>query len=130
MAYKDAHSMLQTTTDGYVFLQLLLQQVNPLLKIDTIYIHNILKYSTFKNLFEFAKAIHLYVANHALKNRIYSDIEITQMFFSHLDELHHYAAIKECKAALLLATTMNPVYQVPVIAGTIDQMQLAPQGFS
>jgi len=36
VAYTDAHSLLQTTTNGYVFLQLLLQQIHPLLNIDIL----------------------------------------------------------------------------------------------
>ena len=127
LEYKNAHSLLQTTTDGYVFLQLLLQQVHPLLKIETIAVHDIPKYSTYGDLFEFAKAIHTYIANHALKNRMYSDMEMTHMFLSHLDDEHYSAAVKECKAALLLATTVDPIYQVPAIAGTIDQLQPAKQ---
>ena len=83
--YKNVHSLLQTTTDSYVFLQLLLQQVHPLLKIDTITVFDIPKYSTFRNLFEYAKAIHSYVSNHALKNRLFSDMETTQMFLLYLD---------------------------------------------
>ena len=54
-------------------------------------------------------------------------METTQMFLSHLDDPHYSAAAKECKSSLLLATTVGAIYQVPAIAGTIDQLQPAQQ---
>ena len=44
------------------------------------------------------------------------------MFFSHLDNPHYSSAIKECKFAILHTTTINAVYLVPTIAGTIGQI--------
>ena len=73
LSYKDAQSLLKTTTDGYAFLQVLLQQVHPLLMIETVAVCDIPKYSTFGNLFTYTKAIRGFVDNHALKNRLYTN---------------------------------------------------------
>ena len=121
-SYKDAQSLLEPTTDGYVFLQLLLQQVHPLLMIETVAVRDIPRYSTFKNLFTYAKAIRLYVNNHALQHRLYSDKEVTNIFLSHLDGETHAPAVKEVKAALLLSSNVSSMYLVPAIASTIEQL--------
>ena len=46
--YMDAHNILATTTNGFEFIQLLLQQVHPLLAIKNIAMINISKYSALK----------------------------------------------------------------------------------
>ena len=105
-----------------MFLQLLLQQVHLLLMIKTVAVHDIPKYSTFKNLFTYAKAIKDYVDNHALQNRLYADKEVTNIFLSHLDGAAYDSAVKEVTAAILLSSTVNAIYLVPAIASTIDQL--------
>ena len=89
--------------------------------IDTVAVHDIPRYSTTCNLYSYTKAI---VSNNVLQNRHYSDKEVTHIFLSHLDSPTYTSAIKECKAALLLSTTVDPIYLVPIITGTI--YQLAP----
>ena len=48
-SYTDAHNLLATTTNSYIFIQLLIQQVHPLLEIKNIAIVEITKYSEFNN---------------------------------------------------------------------------------
>ena len=59
--YKDAHNLFETTTDGYVFLHLLLQQVHPLLSINNSATMNIPKYSSYNNLYRYAKELVYFV---------------------------------------------------------------------
>ena len=124
--YTDAHNMLATTTNGFEFLQLLIQQVHPLLAIKNIATVDIPKYSSFNNLFRYAREIKTYIDNHSLKSRIFSDKEITNIFLSHLDDRHYSSAIKQCEMAILHASHINPMYLVPAIASTIDQLAPSP----
>ena len=71
--YKDAHSLLETTTNGYVFLQLLLQQVHTTLIIETVAVQDIQKYSTTKNLYSYTKNVALFVSNNTVQKRHYSN---------------------------------------------------------
>ena len=61
LAYKDAHNILATTTDGYEVLQLLMNQVHPLLAVKDIATVDIPKYSTYCSLFQYAREINQYV---------------------------------------------------------------------
>ena len=92
--YTDAHNLLATKIDGYVFLQLLVQQVHPILAITNIATIDIPKYSKYKNLFRYTREIVTYVENHGLKNRSYTDREVTNMFLSHLDNPDYSSVIK------------------------------------
>ena len=121
-SYVDAKNLLATTTDGYEFLQLLMNQQHPLLVVKNIATVDIPKYSTYKSLFRYAREIKQYVKNHKIKNRIYTEMEITQIFLSHLDDPQYASAVKDIEAALLLSTTVGSTYLVPAIAGTIDQL--------
>ena len=118
----DAHNILATTTNGFEFLQLVLQQSHPLLAIKNIATIDIPKYSTFKNLFRYAREIKTYVANHALRNRSFSEKETTHIFLSHIDDDRFKHAINKCEMAILHDTTVAPIYLVPAIAGTINQL--------
>ena len=44
------------------------------------------KYSSFKNLFQYAKEIGQYVKTRAFKNRIYTDKEVYHIFLTQLDK--------------------------------------------
>ena len=121
-SYVDAKNLLATTTDGYEFLQLLMNQQHPLLVVKNIATVDIPKYSTYKSLFRYAREIKQYVKNHNIRNRIYTEMEITQIFLSHLDEPQYASTVKDIEAALLLSTTVGSTYLVPAIAGTIDQL--------
>ena len=123
--YKAAHNLLATTTSGYVFLQLLQQQSHPLLQIKSIATIDIPKYSDFGDLYRYAREITVYVESHALKQRVYSDKEITHIFLSHLDDAHYATAVTQIEGEIQLATDVATIYQVPAIAGTLDQ--LAPK---
>jgi len=70
--YKDAHNFLQMTTDGYVLLQLLIQQAYPLLTIKTVATMDIPRYSSYNELYRYAKEIVIFVKTHALHMRIYN----------------------------------------------------------
>ena len=56
-SYADAYNILATTTNGYVFLQLLVNQVHPLLEVKNISTIDIPKFSKFNNLFRYAREI-------------------------------------------------------------------------
>ena len=60
-SYKDAHNLLATTIDEFVFLQLLQQPVHPLLMIRDVATVDIPKYSDFKNMFRYVREIGSYV---------------------------------------------------------------------
>ena len=78
--YKDAKNLLQTMTDGYVFLQLLIQQLHPLLTIKTVATMDIPRYSSYNDLYRYAKEIVIFIKTHALHMRIYTPAEVTQFF--------------------------------------------------
>jgi len=122
MAYVDAHNLLASTTDGYEVLQLLLNQVHPLLVVKNIATVDIPKYSTYNSLFRFAREVKQYVSNHKLKSRDFTEQEITQIFLSHLDHPRYATAIKQCENAILVSPQVDDIYRVPAIAGTIDQL--------
>ena len=67
--YSPAHHLLSTTTSGFELLQLLMHQKHPLLTIKNIATVDISKYSTFNDIFRYAREIGHYVSNRALKNR-------------------------------------------------------------
>ena len=124
--YADAHNMLATTTNGYEFLQLIIQQVHPLLAIKNIATIDIPKYSSFNNLFRYAREVKAYVNNHSLKQRSFSNKEVTHIFLSHLDDDKYSTAVKQCEMAILHALIIDDIYLVPAIAGTIDQLTPSP----
>ena len=121
-AYIDAHNLLASTTDGYEVLQLLMNQVHPLLVVKNIATVDIPKYSTYNSLFRFAREVKQYVKNHKLKSRDFTEQEITQIFLSHLDHPRYAVAIKQCENAILMSPHVDDIYRVPAIAGTIDQL--------
>ena len=91
--------------------------------IKTVAVHNIPKFLEYNNLYSYAKAITLFVSNNTLQNLLYQDKEVTEIFLSHLDDEKYSSAIKECRAALLLSNTVDDIYLVPAIAGTIAQLR-------
>ena len=124
--YSAAHNLLSTTTNGFEFLQLIMNQVHPLLAIKNIATIDIPKYSTYRDLYRYAREINGYVANHALKNRAFSDREVSHIFLSHLDSDHFNSAIGKCEAHLQAANVIDTIYLVPALAGTIDQLTKPP----
>ena len=83
--YKNAHNLLQTTDDVYVFLQLLIQQVHPLLAIKTVATMDIPRDISYNDLYRYAKEIVIFVKTHALHMHIYTPVKTTQFFLTHLD---------------------------------------------
>ena len=115
--------MRQTTTDGYVFLQLLIQQVHHLLAIKTVATMDITRYSSYNDVYRYAKEIVIFVKTHALYMRIYTPAESTHFFLTHLDNTKFDTAVHLCQSAIHGATTIDPEYLVPAVAGTIKQLR-------
>ena len=99
-AYVDSHNLFASTIDGYEVLQLLMNQVHPLLVVKNIATVDIPKYSTYNILFRFAREVKQYVLNHKLKSRDVIEQEITQIFLSHLDHPSYASSIKQCEEGI------------------------------
>ena len=110
------------TTDGFKFLQLILQQAHPLIAIKNIATVDISKYSKLKNLFRYAQDITSYISNHVQRNLLFSDQEATHIFLLHLVDSRFKLAITKCEMNILHGTDIAVIYLVPAIAGTIDQI--------
>jgi len=123
--YTAAHNLLATTTSGYVFLQLLMQQSHVLLAIKNIATIDIPKYTDFNDIFRYVREVTVYVEAHKLRQRIYTEKETTHIFLSHLDDEHYTSLMKNIESSLLLSPVGSADYLVPEIAGTLDQ--LAPR---
>ena len=98
--YSAAHNFLATTTSGFEFLQLIMHLAHPLLTINNIATIYIPKYSTFNDIYRYAREIGHYIYNHALKQREFSVREVSHIFLSHLDNEHNASAINKCEAAI------------------------------
>ena len=48
---------------------------------------------------------------------------MTLVFLSHIDNPRYELAVKECEAAILHSSTVPPIYMIPAIVGTLDQLQ-------
>ena len=78
--YLASQNFLAMTTSGFEFLQLLMNQIHPLLAIKIIATVDIPKYSTYQGLYRYSQEIGHYVANHVLKQRAFSDREVSHTF--------------------------------------------------
>ena len=83
---------------------------------------DILKYSTFKSIFCYAREIDQYMKHHGLKNRKYDDKDTTHISPSHLNDTHYASAIKQHGTTILPSDVIDLIYQVLAIAGNIDQI--------
>ena len=122
-SYTEALNLLAATTDGFLFLDLLLQQSHPLLLIKSIATIDILKYSDFNDMYRYAREVALYVANLALEQRSFFIKETTLMLLSHLDNLRYKLAVKDYETEILHLPTIPVIYTIPEIVGTIDQLR-------
>ena len=122
-SYKDAHNIVTTMTDGYEALQLLMNQTYPLLVFKNMGTIDIQKYSTYNNLFRYDKEIKQYFKNHKIQQRVFTEKETTHIFLSHLDHPHYAIAVKKYEADILLSPTVDKIYRVSAINGTIDQLE-------
>ena len=68
--------------------------------------------------------------NHSLKQRVFSEKEISLICLTHLDDDYYNPAVIKCEVAIESATTVRTIYLVPAIAGTIDQLASLPPRFS
>ena len=75
-------NLLEITTDGFVFLQLLIQEVKPLLAIKTVITVDIPKYSSYNDLYRFSKEMILYVKTHQLQKS-------NLLFFGNNTDVYH-----------------------------------------
>jgi len=121
--YKDAYNLLETTTDEYVFLQLLLQQVHPLLSIKNSATMDIPTYSSYNDLYRYAKELIYFVKTHGLHQRYYTPEETTQMYLTHLNNPKFDDAVQLCQNAIYGSVIMSAEYLVPAISGTIDLLR-------
>ena len=124
--YLTAHNLLATTTSGFEFLQLLMHQAHPLPTIKYIATVYIPKYSTFNDIYRYAREIGHYVSNHALKQREFSVKEVSHIFLSHLYNENYASAINKCEAAIQMTGNIDKIYLVPALVGTIDQLAPNP----
>ena len=124
--YSAAHNLLSTPTSGFEFLQLLMHQTHTLLAIKNIATVDIPKYSTFNDIYRYAREIGHYASGHALKNREFSVREVSHIFLSHLDNKHYASAIDNCEAAIQTTGNIDDIYLVPALAGIIDQLAPNP----
>ena len=118
-SYKNALNILDTTTDGYAFIQIFLRQVHPLLVNKNIFTANISKFSTSCNLYQFAKELGQYVKNHGLKSCFFSD---KKNYVHVFDSIYMYA-VKHCDTVILSHDVVDEIYRMPSIVGIINQLQ-------
>ena len=120
--YKNKLSLRDTTKCGFQFLQLLLFQAHPQLKLNGIATQDIPKFSETGNLYLYAKSMVVFIKMHELKRRKYSEREGTEIYLSHLDHASYEQAILKYQMALTGLVTPPTGYTLPAIAGTIEQL--------
>ena len=65
--FTDAHNLLASTTDGYKFLQLMMQQKYLLLVVKNIAKVDIPKYSIYKSIYRYSREIKQYLSKNGKK---------------------------------------------------------------
>ena len=63
------------------------------------------------------------MTNYGLKSCSFSDKETSHIFLYHLDNTRYTNPIEKCESELLLSSTVDLLYLVPAIAGTIYQLR-------
>ena len=124
--YETAHHLLDTTTDGYEFLLLLLRQAHTKLLIKPSATADIPRFTTYKCIYKYARAIKEYERHHNLASRRFTDHELCTMFLAHLDH-HCFNTINASITSIIRTSATIPAeYLVPAIAATIDQSITIP----
>lgn len=60
--------------------------------------------------------------NHEIKQRVFTEREITHIFLSHLNHPRYANTVKQYESAILLSPAIDKMYLVSAIAGIIDQI--------
>ena len=109
---------------GKKILQLLIKQTHQLLAIKNMSIIDIPKYSTYK-IIPLCKGNFIIRHEPWFKNKPLSEKETTCIFLSHIDNSRYANAVKQCNATILSNFSVDIIYCVPAISGTIDQLFLS-----
>ena len=121
-SFTEAINLRATTRNGFQFLQLLLQLTHPKLTITSVATIDIPKFSDSNDLFVYAKEILDFVDKHNINSRTYTQREISEMYLSHLDDEKYEEAKSKCESTISTSTTVDALYCVPALAGTIEQL--------
>ena len=126
---KDYHigqNLLKSTTDGFVFLKQLLMIAHPKFTDTASGLDQIPVYSSFKDLYTFARAIQDYISVQRIEGRTYDMKQISQLFLKYLDEPLYQQAklLMQTRIESYGAATLPISLQVPGLATTISQQTL------
>ena len=124
--YETAWSLLDTTTNGFDFLMLLLRQAHALLMANPHASSDILNYSTYNDIYKYAKSIKEYERRNNLAKRNLSTCEMSNMFLEHLDDPHFKTVASNIVTILRTSDANPPEYYVPTLATYIDQLMPQP----
>ena len=95
-------------------------KVYPMLRIQSLSVQNIPLFITNNNIYENVKQLKTYVRHYSLKDRIYDNMEITQMYLTHLDYNHYDGTVKLCSIVLMNQHLPSKESTVPMIATTLE----------
>ena len=130
--YSIGQNLLKATTDGFIFLKQILMIKHPKFTDVASGLSQIFVYSTFKDLYLYARAIQDYVGIQRIEGRMYDAKETLLLFLKYLYEPLYR------KGKLLMQTRLEqctnktvPIsLQVPGLATTISQQTLQLQSTS
>lgn len=121
-SYETAHNLLNTTTNGYEFLLLLLCQVHTKLLIRPFATVNIQRFSSYKCIYKYTKGLEDYEHQHNLAHRKFDDFELCTIFLDHLGH-HCFTKVKVSIINIIrTSSTIASEYLVPEISSTVDQL--------
>ena len=130
--YSIGQNLLKATTDGFIFLKQILMIRHPKFTDVASGLNQIPVYSTFNDLYLYARAIQDFVGIQRIEGRRYNAKEMSLLFLKYLDEPLYQ------KGKLLMQTRLEhctsktvPIsLQVPGLATTISQQTLQMQSTS
>ena len=64
----------------------------------------------------------MFLEKHKLKNRVYDDVETTDLFLDNLDNSQFAVHKSNCKTAIMLTKTVPHRYKLPLIAVTFSKL--------
>ena len=124
--YETAWNLLDTTTNGSDFLMLLLRQAHTMLMAIPYASSDIPRYSSYKDIYKYAKAIKEYERRHNLAKRTFSTSKLSNMFLDHLDDPCFKTIASNIVTILRTSDPIPPEYHVPALATYIDQLVTPP----
>ena len=121
--YTKGRALLNSTRDGYEFLEQLLLIVHPKFASVRQTIKDIPKFSQFNDLYLYATALQQYEKLQNISNRHYDDIEMSTMFLLHLDDDRYEKAVESTRQKVenFARGTLPLLYRLPGIATTVSQ---------